>query len=85
MSGSDVSFHFAQLPPSLGEFNITVNATDTKSNQQFSWSEKSFTLEKDLQFDLSGIGPLTDYSVRLTLDGNLAYSSRYQSDQALPW
>ena len=84
LSSSRIVFNFNDFPQHAGPFQIYSSITDTVSDKQFVWADSSFSADGVLPFDLTDIGPLSDYSVRLTLDKNIAYAYRYQ-EYDLPW
>ena len=84
LSSSQIIVHFNDFPQYTGPFRINASITDTVSDTRFVWQDTSFSTDKSLPLDLTDIGPLWDYSVRLTLDDHIAYTNRYQDD-ALPW
>ena len=67
-----------------GPFHAESIVTDTLSNLRHTWESGSYTFQNELSLDLESVGPFEDYSVRLLLDGHLAYADRYQGD-GLPW
>ena len=85
LSSSHLTFHFNRPLEILGTFQADVYVTDAISGNNFRWTNPAFTASKPLPIDLvDHIGrPLSDYFVRLTLDGDLAFADRYQDD--LPW
>lgn len=84
LSSSRLTFHFNRPLKALGAFQADVYVTDPISRREFSWQNASLTANRPLLIDLDDTGPLWDYSVRLTLDGRLAFAYRYQEDD-LPW
>ena len=84
LSSSQIVFHFNEFPQFAGPFQINASITDTVSDRRFVWGDNSFSTDRALPLDLTEIGPLWDYSVRLTLDRHIAYADRYQEDE-LPW
>ena len=78
------SFQFRRNPQYDGPFHAKASFTDTLSDNRFVWENKSFMPNGTFTLDLSRIGPLWDYSVRLTLDDDIAYAGRYQGID-LPW
>lgn len=82
LDNSQIIFHFDGFPS--GTFHINASITDTLSHRRFVWENKAFSANKSLPLSLTDIGPLWDYSVRLTLDEHIAYAGRYQEDD-LPW
>lgn len=77
-------FHFKNDPEHVGPFHAKAFVTDMVSSRTFSWEEESFTANRTLSLRLKNIGPLSDYSIRLSLDDNIAYANRYQ-EESLPW
>jgi hypothetical protein len=84
LSNSQIIVHFNDFPQYTGTFRINASITDTVSDTRFAWQDASFSTDESLPLDLTDIGPLWDYSMRLTLDGHIAYAGRYQGDD-LPW
>ena len=84
LSNSQIVFHFNESPQYAGPFQINASITDTVSDKRFVWGDNSFSADQALSLDLTEIGPLSDYSVRLTLDRHIAYAYRYQ-EYDLPW
>ena len=84
LSSSRMTLLFNETSETPGPFQADVYVTDTISRERFSWQNASFTANKQLSLSLASVGPLWDYSVRLTLDGQLAFADRYQEDD-LPW
>lgn len=84
LSSSRMTLLFNETSETPGPFQADVYVTDTISREGFSWQNASFTANKPLNLTLASVGPLWDYSVRLSLDGQLAFADRYQEDD-LPW
>lgn len=79
------SFHFNRSSSTPGPFHARVDIADTLTDRRLVWEDKAYTANDSLALNLANIGPLRDYSVTLTLDGQLAYAGRYQQDDLLPW
>ena len=84
LSNSQIVFHFNESPQYAGPFQINASITDTVSDKRFVWGDNSLSADQALSLGLTEIGPLSDYSVRLTLDRHIAYAYRYQ-EYDLPW
>ena len=84
LSSSRITLRFNESSKTPGPFQADAYITDTISRKEFSWQNASFTASKPLNLSLDSIGPLWDYSVRLTLDEQIAFAGRYQ-DNRLPW
>lgn len=84
VDSSRISFHFNKSPEHPGPFHAKVSVTDTLSGKQFALEDQELAADNSLVFNLSAAAPLFDYFARLTLDGQIAYAGRYQSDD-LPW
>ena len=84
LSSSRITLRFNESSKTPGPFQADAYITDTISRKEFSWQNASYTASKPLNLSLDSIGPLWDYSVRLTLDGQIAFAGRYQ-DNSLPW
>ena len=83
LSSSHMTFHFNRPLEILGQFHAAIYVTDTISGARFRWPDILITADEPLHIGLDYVRPLSDYSVRLTLDGQLAFYGRYQDD--LPW
>ena len=83
LNSSRVVFQFKRGPRTPGPFHANVSITDTINDRRFVWDCESFLANESLDLSLNNIGPLWDYSVRLSLGGQIAYADRYQED--LPW
>ena len=84
VDSSRISFHFNKSPEHPGPFHAKVSVTDTLSGKQFALEDQELAADNSLVFNLSAAAPLFDYFARLTLDGQIAYAGRYQSDD-MPW
>ena len=84
LSSSRIEFNFNDFPQIAEPFQIHASISDTVSEKRFIWADSSFSADGALPLDLTEIGPLSDYSVHLTLDRNIAYANRYQ-EYDLPW
>ena len=79
-----LNFNKAQQYQDRGTFHADVSVTDTLSGRTLGiWSDQEFTADDHLRLSLSN-GPFWDYTVRLSLDRQIAYADRYQDD-SLPW
>ena len=83
LSSTRTVFRFNTPSRTPGPFHANASFTDTVSDRQFTWEKASFSTDEPLPLDLSKIGPLWDYYVRLSFDGHIAYAGRYQEE--LPW
>ena len=81
LDSSHIAFHFNKSPE---PFHAKVSVTDTLSGKQFALEDQELSVDNSLVFNLSDAAPLFDYFALLTLDGQIAYAGRYQSDD-LPW
>ena len=81
---SRMLFHFKSEPEHPGPFHAKAFVTDMVSSRTFSWEDETFVANRILSLRLNNIGPLSDYSIRLSLDDNIAYANRYQ-EESLPW
>lgn len=81
LDSSHIAFHFNKSPE---PFHAKVSVTDTLSGKQFALEDQELSADNSLVFNLSDAAPLFDYFALLTLDGQIAYAGRYQSDD-MPW
>ena len=84
MEESRVVFHFNRYPQHVGPFHAKAFLTDINGGKTFSWENESLSAKGPRVLALSTVGPLSDYSIRLSLDDNIAYANRFQEDP-LPW
>ena len=84
LSSSRATFNFQRQPQYVGNFHAKATFTDTLTGDRFSWEKDVFSAHEPLDISLNTVGPFADYTVRLSLDGNIAYANRYQEDD-LPW
>ena len=84
LDSSHIAFHFNKSPVHPSPFHAKVAVTATLSGKQFALEDQELAADNSLVFNLSAAAPLIDYFARLTLDGQIAYAGRYQSDD-LPW
>ncbi len=81
---SKAVFKFHQQPQYAGDFLARVTFYDTLTDITYYWEEDELTANGQLEIPLGDIAPLSDYTVRLTLDDNIAYANRYE-EYTLPW
>ena len=79
-----LDFNKTQGYEDQGTFHANVSVTDTLSGDTLGiWSDQEFAAKRHLRLNLSN-GPFWDYTVRLSLDRQIAYAGRFQDDD-LPW
>lgn len=84
LDSSRIAFHFNKFPEHPAPFHASVSIADTLSDKRFAWEKQALTAAGSLSLSLGNAAPAIDYFARLTLDGQIAYAGRYQSDD-LPW
>lgn len=85
LGSSKIELRFNKHSLTPGPFEATVSITDTISEKHFVWNDQCYQADGILDLDLKHIGPLSDFSASLSLDGQLAYAGRYQETDILPW
>ena len=85
LGSTKVVLQFSRHSLTPGPFSAKVSITDTISEKRFAWVDQCYEADGLLEVSLCDIGPLTDFSIRLSLDGQLAYAGRYQETDNLPW
>lgn len=81
-----LKFNQPRFAKDRGTFKAHVEITEHTTNQKYVWEDPQYTLPEEgtLILSLSELKHPDDYTVRLELDGNLAYVSRYQ-DTDIPF
>ena len=78
-----VQFNQPEKTADGGPFAASLVIEDKQSGQQFEWQDESFRVENDLIVDLSDLKLPGEYSVRLLLDGELAYAGEYADEDGV--
>ena len=84
MSDEKLIFRFNRNTKTPGPFDARVALVETGTRQRLDWRDSEYQANNTLPLMLHDMGNPRDYTVRLSLDGNLAYAARYQGD-ALPF
>lgn len=83
LSNQQVTIRFNPNTQSPGPFAAKVAFTTAGGRQIGHWEKLDYVADGTLRFRLASIQNPTDYTVSLTLDGNLAYRGRYKAAQEL--
>lgn len=80
LTTQEIILKFNQPDNSLdkGLFNARLEIIETETNSLYSWEDANYHINESHSFDLSNMPFSEDYTVRFTLDGQLAYQNRYQ-------
>ena len=85
LASTAIRLHFSRHSLTPGPFQARVSITDTISEKRFEWGDDRYQANSDLELDLHNIGPLIDFSLTLSLDGQLTFAGRHQEADILPW
>ena len=80
MSAERVLFKFNKGTATPGPFGAHVQITELPTGLSYSWSRTEFFAADTLDLSLYSVKNPEDYSVHLTLDGQLVFASRYQEE-----
>ena len=75
-----IVFRFNRSSRTPGPFNAHVEIEETATATTYHWRNEAYQCSQELTLLLSSLQDPTDYTVRLFLDGHLAYADRYQDD-----
>ncbi len=84
LSRSSNAFSF-NPSENTGPFHAKIELTETKSKDIYSWEKNDFHASGTLSLDLSNLANPESYTVKFTLDGQLAYENRYLDESELPF
>lgn len=73
-------FRFNPNSKTPGPFNARVELVEQATGQRYSWSNPEYSCQAQLELRLNSLNDPFDYTVRLFMDDDLAYASRYQVD-----
>lgn len=84
LSSSEISFAFN---PSLtpGPFHARLEILETKSKITYSWEDEDFYARESQVFSLSKMKYPENYTVKLLLDGQLAYQNKFIAESEVPF
>ena len=80
VSPKRVVFHFNRTSLTPGPFDARVDIEETATGKKYSWTNEVYQCSQELTLSLASLQDPTDYTVRLFLDGHLAYADRYLDD-----
>ncbi len=61
-------------------FRISVELVEYATGKKYIWSREEYSCQEHQELHLTNVLDPYDYTVRLKLDGQLAYANRYQAD-----
>ena len=80
MSEEEIIFRFNRTSKTPGPFDARIELEEPATGRRYNWQNNAFDCDNILKLSLASLRNPVDYTVRLTLDGQLAYANRYQSD-----
>ena len=83
MSNERVAFRFNRSTTTPGPFVAYVEIFEPLADgpKKYTWQDNEYQAKDALSLNLRTLTDPSDYSVRLTLDGQLAFANRYQEDR----
>jgi hypothetical protein len=84
LSRTIVRFSFNPSSKERNPFRARVEFVETATGQRYVWEQQEHFIGRHLELDLQPVQHTEDYTVALTLDGDLAYKNRY-TDLGLPF
>ena len=79
-----IRFQFNPSSKTPGPFRAYVNIREHETGDAYGWSQESFLANSTLELDVRVLRHPEAYTVRLELDGQLAYSNRFE-EQYIPF
>lgn len=80
MSAETLVFRFNRSNKPVGNFAARSELVETETGNRYVWSDGEYQIQNVLTLRLNTLKNPDDYTVRLTLDDNLAYANRYQAE-----
>ena len=80
LSAESIIFRFNPSTKTPGPFHARVEITDPGTGKRYSWERQDYRCNNRITLSLQQVLNPLDYTVRLTLDGQLAYANRYQAE-----
>ncbi len=84
LTTKSILFRFNPSSQTPGPFRCRVTIDEDETGQQYLWEESSFHARSTLELNLGRLRHPQSYTVRLELDGQLAYSNHY-AEENLPF
>ncbi len=85
LNSAQVRFNFNASTKTPGPFDIRVELTQVADGSKYLWEHDRYLANDSLILDNSNLSNATDYSIRLFLEGDLAFAGRYQEEIELPF
>ena len=80
LDSKSVAFRFNPTPTIRGPFAVRAEFLEEATNKVHFWEDGNYTLDEALEIRLGSLEHYDRYSVRLTLDGRVAYANRYANE-----
>jgi len=84
LSNKRIRFRFNPSSLTPGPFSARVTIREDETGQKYVWEDGSYHANSKLEISLDGLQHPESYTVRLKLDGQLAYSNHY-AEENLPF
>ncbi len=85
MDSQRIVFRFNRSSRTPSPFNASVEIEETLTGRRYHWQDSEFSCDRELPLHLSNLRDPSDYAAHLFLDGQLAFSNRYQEYDDLPF